>query len=266
MVVVYGRPSFEGGSLGGPAAGAPRRAVQGAVAGQAIPAGRGNGAVPRSDGVTTVLIVDDHVTLSGALAITLDAQPGIRCVGTATSLAMALSLVTTLQPDVILLDVVLPDGDGIDAIPSLLSARPGARVLVLTGHTDVDQLSRAAARGASGFLPKESPLDSITNAVRAAVTGQMLVDGATLAAILGRLAGTSRQPVAATGNVPELTRREADVLRLMGAGHDPHTIARMLGITINTCRGYQKSLMAKLDAHSQLEAVVIGTRLGLIGH
>jgi DNA-binding NarL/FixJ family response regulator len=213
---------------------------------------------------TSVLVVDDHLALSGALAIAIDAYRDLRCVGTAPSLAAARPLVASLRPDVVLLDVLLPDGDGIDAIPGLLELNAGTRVLVLTGHTDVDLLSRAASRGASGFLPKESPVSAIIGAIRAAVAGQMLVDGATLAAILGRLSTGARRTPDETEGTPELTRREADVLRLMGVGHDPHAIAQALGISIHTCRGYQKSMMAKLGAHSQLEAVVIGTRKGLI--
>jgi DNA-binding NarL/FixJ family response regulator len=214
--------------------------------------------------VTTVLVVDDHQALSGALAIAIDAYGDLRCVGTAPSLGAARPLVASLRPDVVLLDVLLPDGDGIDAIPGLLELHAGTRVLVLTGHTDVDLLSRAATRGASGFLPKESTVSAIIGAIRAAVTGQMLVDGATLAAILGRLSSGARRTPDETEGIPDLTRREADVLRLMGVGHDPHAIAKALGISIHTCRGYQKSMMAKLGAHSQLEAVVIGTRKGLI--
>ena len=102
------------------------------------------------------------------------------------------------------------------------------------------------------------------SAIRAAVAGQMLVDGPTLATILGRLADTSRRATPGPAAQVTLTRREADVLRLMGQGLDPQAISPVLGITLNTCRGYQKTLMAKLGAHSQLEAVVIGTRLGLL--
>lgn len=213
--------------------------------------------------VIRVLVVDDHAALAGALAYTIDGFPDLACVGTAGTLAAARSMVAELRPDVVLVDVVLPDGNGIDAIPGLLASGPGTRVLVLTGHTDVEQLSRAATRGASGFLPKESPIDAVIGAIRAAVAGQMLVDGATLASILGRFADVTRRP-AVTPAGPALTRREADVLGLMGQGLDPHAIAARLGISLNTCRGYQKSLLAKLGAHSQLEAVVIGTRLGLI--
>jgi DNA-binding NarL/FixJ family response regulator len=211
-----------------------------------------------------VLIVDDHASLSGALALAIDSHDGLRCVGCAPSLADGFAMAHELEPDVVLMDVFLPDGNGIDAIPSLLADRPGLRVLVLTGHTDVDLLSRAALHGASGFLPKESPVASIIGAIRAAGDGQMLVDGSTLASILGRLAQSSRQGTPRSDDTPPLTQRESDVLALMGEGLDPHAIAKALGISVHTCRGYQKALMAKLGAHSQLEAVVIGNRKGLI--
>jgi DNA-binding NarL/FixJ family response regulator len=211
----------------------------------------------------SVLIVDDHTALAGALAFTIDGYADLRSVGTAATLAEALAMIIQLRPDVVLMDVLLPDGNGIEAIPSVVKASPSTRVLVLTGHTDVDLLSSAASHGASGFLPKESSINAVISAIRAAVAGQMLVDGPTLATILGRLADTSRRAAPAPAEVV-LTRREADVLRLMGQGLDPQAISPLLGITLNTCRGYQKSLMAKLGAHSQLEAVVIGTRLGLL--
>ncbi len=210
-----------------------------------------------------VLIVDDHAALAGALAMTIDSYPDLACVGTVNTIGAALPRIAELKPDVVLMDVYLPDGNGIDAISRIVAAHPETRILVLTGHTDVDLLARAAAQGASGFLPKESTLPAVIGAIRAAVAGQMLVDGTTLASILGRLADTSRRG-AVSGDGPALTRREADVLRLMGHGLDPHAIARALGISLNTCRGYQKGVLAKLGAHSQLEAVVIGTRRGLI--
>lgn len=218
---------------------------------------------PSGTGTIRVLIIDDHSALAGALAFTIDGYPDLRCVGTAGTLAEAMTMVDRLRPDVVLLDVLLPDGNGIEAIPSIVASDPSMRVLVLTGHTDVDQLSRAASHGASGFLPKESPIAAVINAIRAAVAGHMLVDGPTLATILGRLAETSRRATPSVASV-NLTRREADVLRLMGEGKDPQAISPLLGISLNTCRGYQKTLMAKLGAHSQLEAVVIGTRLGLL--
>jgi DNA-binding NarL/FixJ family response regulator len=184
--------------------------------------------------------VDDHLAFSGAVGIAIDAQEDMACAGSAGSVAEALGSVRRHPPDVILMDIFLPDGDGIDATARILAMSPETRVLILTGHTDVDVL----ARGAAG-------------------DGQLLVDGSTLAAILGRV----RRPAAAEPSTdqPALTRREHDVLWLMSEGLDPHAIARELGISLHTCRGYQKSIMAKLDAHSQLETVVIASRRGLIG-
>ena len=129
-----------------------------------------------------VLIVDDHASLAGAMAMAINGRAGMRCVGCVVSIAGA-TAVATLDPDVVLLDVFLPDGNGIEVIPELLAARPGVRILVPTGHTDVDALARAAAAGASGFLPRESTIEAVIGAIKAASDGQLLVDGTTLASI-----------------------------------------------------------------------------------
>jgi DNA-binding NarL/FixJ family response regulator len=236
----------------------------------ALPAEPSDGPSPRPEQQndperprTSVLIVDDHLAFSGAVGIAIDAHDDLACVGAASSVAEAMDSVRRDPPDVVLMDVHLPDGDGIDATEQVLALSPSTRVLILTGHTDVDVLARAASAGACGFLPKESPIGAVIRAIRAARDGQLLVDGTTLAAILGRVRrpGVAEPP----GDAPSLTRRERDVLGLMGQGLDPHAIAKELGISLHTCRGYQKSIMAKLDAHSQLETVVIATRRGLIG-
>ena len=231
-----------------------------------------NGSSPRSEPFadagnrrTSVLVVDDHLAFSGAVGIAIDAQDDMACVGAVASVAEALRSVGRQPPEVVLMDIYLPDGDGIEATERVLALSPGTRVLILTGHTDVDVLARAASAGACGFLPKESSIGTVIRAIRAAREGQLLVEGSTLAAILGRVGRPGPAASGQPGDAPSLTRRERDVLGLMGQGLDPHAIARELGISLHTCRGYQKSIMAKLDAHSQLETVVIATRRGLIG-
>jgi DNA-binding NarL/FixJ family response regulator len=214
---------------------------------------------------TRVLIVDDHLAFSGAIEIAINAQADMISVGDAASVAAALETVRRRTPDVVLMDVHLPDGDGIAATKEIVELGLGTRVLILTAHTDVEVMARAASAGACGFLPKESSVGAVLRAIRAAGEGQMVVDGSTLAAILGRL----HKPAAAASDplpsAPALTPREHHVLDLMGEGLDPHAIAGELGISLNTCRGYQKSILAKLGAHSQLEAVVVASRRGLIG-
>lgn len=213
---------------------------------------------------TRVLLVDDHRSFSEALAAAIDQFPDLACVGTPTTIRDAVTEMAQSKPDVVLVDIHLPDGDGIDAIATLRDGQPAARFLVMTGYTDVDVLARAATAGACGFLPKESSVRSILEAIRTARDGGMLVDGSTLAAILGRVGtqpGSARAKAVAESR---LTSRELDVLSLMRQGLDPHAIATRLTISLHTCRGYQKSILAKLDAHSQLEAVVIGARRGLV--
>ena len=213
---------------------------------------------------TRVLLVDDHRAFAEALAVAIDRNPDLACVGTPTTIAECLEVVQQTAPDVVLLDIYLPDGDGIDAIPSIRASDPDVRIVVMTGYTDVDVMARAATAGASGFLPKENSIAAVLSAIRAVRDGQMLVDGSTLAAILGRVSRSAPGPRGQGQGSNHLTTREQDVLDLMGQGLDPHAIAGRLGISLHTCRGYQKSILAKLEAHSQLEAVVVAARRGMI--
>ena len=226
---------------------------------------RPDGSPDSSTGKTRVLIVDDHLAFSGAVEMAINAQGDMISVGEAASVAAALDAVRREAPDVVLMDVHLPDGDGLEATKRIVELGLGTRVLILTAHTDVEVMSRAASAGACGFLPKESSVGAVLRAIRSAGDGQMVVDGSTLAAILGRLLRPATAPPDPLPITPPLTRREHDVLGLMGQGRDPHAIALELGISLNTCRGYQKSILAKLGAHSQLEAVVIASRRGVIG-
>jgi DNA-binding NarL/FixJ family response regulator len=220
---------------------------------------------PEADAAATrVLLIDDHRAFAESLALAIDQHEDLACVGTATTIEEGLAAVDAANPDVVLIDIYLPDGDGIDAIPAIRARSGEARILVMTGHTDLDGMTRAASAGAGGFLPKESSVGAVLTAIRAAHDGQMLIDGSTLAAILGRV---GRRPGGAGGSPTDeakLTPRELDVLDLMRQGLDPHAIAAHLGISLHTCRGYQKAILAKLGAHSQLEAVVIAARRGLI--
>jgi len=213
---------------------------------------------------TRVLLVDDHRVFSEALAGAVDHHPDFECVGTPTTIEECLAAVAETSPDVVLLDIYLPDGDGIDAIPRIRDLCPSARVVIMTGYTDVAVMARAASAGAAGFLPKESTIGTVLDSIRAVRDGAMLVDGSTLAAILGRVDRIPPGTRAGEQDAVRLTPRERDVLDLMGQGLDPHAVAEQLGISLHTCRGYEKSILAKLDAHSQLEAVVVAARRGLI--
>jgi DNA-binding NarL/FixJ family response regulator len=135
---------------------------------------------------------------------------------------------------------------------------PNAVVAVVTAHRDPDWVMRAAQAGASGFVPKDGSLSEMIDVLSRVRAGQMLVAPSTFAGGQPRAAVPTSQPR------PQLTPREQEVLDCLGHGMQVKAIARVLGITVQTCRGYVKALHAKLGVRSQLEAVVKGQQLGLL--
>jgi DNA-binding NarL/FixJ family response regulator len=162
------------------------------------------------------------------------------------------------------MDVYLPGVDGIEGTRHIKASNPATRVLILTGHTELDILTQAATAGASGFLPKESSLQEVIDAIRVPFDDKIVVESSTLAALIERLRDTERASARQAPNASRLTRRELEVLGLLREGLDPQTIASRLGISVHTTRGHVKSVLLKLGAHSQLEAVVIAAREGLL--
>jgi DNA-binding NarL/FixJ family response regulator len=203
-----------------------------------------------------VAVVDDHSTVSELMARALDDEPGIACVGTATSAAAALELVNRLRPDVVLMDVQLGSDDGLETTARLLAQHPELRVVILTARTDADLVTRAAHAGACSLLPKNGSLSDVLAALRTAPRDGLTVHPHLL-----------RELVTATtqeGPVPRLTDREREVLQLLAGGRTVHQIARLLALSEHTVRGHVKKLLQKLDAHSQLEAVAVATSRGLL--
>ena len=207
---------------------------------------------------TSVLVVDDHTTFSDLLAMALENEVDLTCVGTAASVSEALAKVKALSPDLVLMDVQLGDGDGIAATAELTALYPDLRVVVLTAHTDAALMQRAADAGACCLLPKNGSLPDMLQALRSSRRGGLVVHSALLTALV-----TSR-PRRSSDALPPMTRRERDVLRMLADGSDARVIAKNLGISVSTCRGYLKNLLLKLGAHSQLEAVVIAANHGLV--
>jgi DNA-binding NarL/FixJ family response regulator len=208
----------------------------------------------------TVLVVDDHQTFAELLAIALQGEQSLSYVGHARTSAEARELVSRLRPEVVLMDVQLPDLDGISTTERLVAEYPELRVVILTAHAEPSLIARAAVAGACGFLPKDGALRDVLQALRTAHRGGMVVPSHLLAGALNAGAARSGGPAPTS----MLTSREHDVLRLMARGLDARAIAGDLGISVHTCRGYVKSILSKLDTHSQLEAVMKAIRLGLL--
>lgn len=198
---------------------------------------------------STVLVVDDHRVFTDLLTLTLDMQPDVRCAAVAHTVAEGMAVAAATAFDVAIVDLQLPDGSGLDLVGPLLALRPQARVVVLTAHPRAVLAEQALAAGAVAFLAKDGALADILAAIRGADAGHPMV-----------CAGLPPDPAAEL----HLTPREHDVLRELGRGRDAARIAATLGISTYTTRDHIKSILAKLSAHSQLEAVVLAGRMGLV--
>ncbi|MGO4598190.1 response regulator [Terrabacter sp. 2RAF25] len=204
-----------------------------------------------------VAVVDDHRAVADAMAFAVDREDGLTCAGVAYSAGAALELLQREAPDAVLMDVRLGHDDGIDLTAELTKRLPHLRVIVLTAHLDQGLLSRAADAGACALLPKDGSWEDVIAAIHSAARDGFHVHPKLLRGLVGSQPARGLPPV-------DLTSREAEVLGLLAEGRDATEIARSLGISVLTSRGHIKSVLAKLGAHSQLEAVVTASRLGMV--
>lgn len=203
----------------------------------------------------TVLIVDDQRTFSDSIAVVIENEPDLRCVGTVSTGEAAVERCAAGLPDVILMDVDMPGMGGVEATRQIVDQNRDAHVVILTGVADATVLARAAGAGARAFLLKDAPVGDVLDAVRSTEPGRRMdVDPDAIERLLD----------APDGRQSPLTPRELEVLGLLATGQQPKQIARALGISLHTCRGYIKNILQALDAHSALEAVVDAHRRGLI--
>jgi DNA-binding NarL/FixJ family response regulator len=220
-------------------------------------------AVDSTDGLR-VLVVDDHRVVAESLSAVIAHEDDLVAAGSAYSVHELEDLLADACADVVLMDVMLPDGSGVDATTLVKERCPDASVLVMTAYPSIDLLAQAAAAGADGFLPKDADLVDMLGAIRAVAShGGMLITRGALSELLAHVQSARPEPEP-LGNGVSITSRERQVLDLLGEGLDPKSIARHLGISVHTSRGYVRSLLQKLGAHSQLEAVVIAARKGIL--
>jgi DNA-binding NarL/FixJ family response regulator len=208
---------------------------------------------------TRVLIADDHRTFAELFALGLEREPDLEAVGHARTASEAVQMTEALRPDLVIMDVRLGDGDGIEVTAQLTERYQDLRVIILTGHPDPAVVARAGRAGACGFLPKDGALDTMLHALRSARRGSLVLPPEML-----EMMAEANSQAAPASSVPTLTPRELQVLELLGLGLNPRTIAHRTGLSVEECRAQLASVMDKLGAHSQLEAVVTANRYGLI--
>ncbi|MFL6076171.1 MAG: response regulator [Mycobacteriales bacterium] len=202
--------------------------------------------------------MEDHDMVAEAIGLMLDQAAGIRVVARARSLASALSDLERHQPDVVVLDRRLPDGDGIEALAALAAAAPRARILVLTGEATAAVAARVAEAGGSGLVLKSARLRDLEAAVRQVAAGEVVFAPGLLPGVLDRLTGRVRRAGAT------LTAREWQTLLLLSEGASMAEITGRLGVARNTARNHIQRVLEKLGARSKLEAVAIARREGLL--
>lgn len=205
-----------------------------------------------------ILLVEDHDMVAEAIRLALERSPDLQIVGHAASVASALADARQCEPDVVLMDRRLPDGDGVTAIADLLALRPDARVLVLAGEGSASVAARVVETGGAGLILKARGLSELEDAVRRAAAGEVVFSQELLGDVLGRLAG--RTPSLGAN----LTPRERQALQLLGQGRTTAEISDQLGVALNTGRNHIQRVLEKLGARSQLEAVAIARREGLL--
>lgn len=210
------------------------------------------------NGPIRLLIVDDHSIVREGLRAFLRLQDGIEVVGEAAAADEAVREAASLSPDVVILDLVMPGGDGVGAIHRIIEAAPGARVLVLTSFADDSQIFAATAAGAAGYLLKDIDPQALADGIRDVHAGRPALHPAVAARLMQR--GT------AAGVVPhsDMTARERDVLRLMVEGLANKQIAQRLGIGEKTVKTHVSRVLAKLGVADRTQAAVLAIREGLV--
>jgi two-component system, NarL family, response regulator LiaR len=206
-----------------------------------------------------VLLVDDHAVVREGLRAFLELQEGIAVVGEAADGIEAIEGATRLCPDVILMDLVMPELDGVSAMRSLRERLPEARVIVLTSFLDDDKLLPALRAGAAGYLLKNAEPQEVARAIRAASAGQALIDPVVAARLVETLAADGDE-----NPLDRLTPREREVLVLIGRGFPNKLIARELDVSEKTVKTHVGHVLAKLGVSDRTQAAVFAVRSGLV--
>jgi DNA-binding NarL/FixJ family response regulator len=206
----------------------------------------------------TVFLLDDHEVVRRGVAELLAAEPDLQVVGEASTAAEALARAPAARPDVAVLDVRLPDGDGITVCRELRSQLPELRCLMLTSFSDDDALFDAIMAGAAGYVLKQIRGSDLVGAVRTVASGESLLDPRATARVLERMRSTaarSEDPLAA------LTEQEHTVLELIGAGLTNREIGERMFLAEKTVKNYVSHLLAKLGMQRRTQAAVLATEL-----
>lgn len=203
----------------------------------------------------TVLLVDDHDLIREGLRRAFERESDFEVVGEANDIESAIDMATKLEPQVVIIDIRLPDGSGLDATRKMRASAPGLGIVVLTMYAGDQHLFDALDAGASAFVPKSAPADDVISAARHAATSPTSFSA-------GNLADAMRRRLDPAS--PKLSPREMEVLALLKDGLAIGTIARRLYISESTAKSHVSKVYDKLGAANRAQAIMAAVRLGLI--
>jgi len=207
------------------------------------------------------MVVDDHAVVRKGVQAYLESQPELKVVGEAQDGRQALAVLQLLRntaslPDVVLMDVVMPEMDGVNAAERIAALYPGVRVVILTSFGELSRVRKAIEVGVVGYLLKDAAPDEIVAAIRAAAKGEMYLDGA----VTRRL---TRQMLVPSDSLMSLSARERDILVLVAAGKSNRQIAEELTISERTARTHVSNILAKLNLRSRTQAALLAIQQGI---
>jgi DNA-binding NarL/FixJ family response regulator len=211
----------------------------------------------------TLLIADDHPMVRAGLRSMLN-DSRIRIVGEASNGREALEMATTLQPRVALMDIRMPEMDGIQSLEAIRAAKLETRVIMVTTYRSTAYLLRSLSAGASGFVLKDISREELLAAVYSIAQGTSLVDSQFLQDVLRSLESAEKTDESPGELVEPLTAREMDILRLMVEGLTNQAIGDVLGLSAGTVKGYAQTVMHKLGTNDRTQAAVKAIRMGLV--
>jgi two-component system, NarL family, response regulator NreC len=211
---------------------------------------------------TRLLLVDDHAVIRLGLHMLLENEPDLEIAGEAETASDALQLITSLRPDVVLLDIGLPDMSGIEAAEQIKQLSPETAIVALTIHEDEEYFFKMLEAGASGYVPKRAAPEELLTAIRAAAVGEVYLYPSLAKLLVKDFLTQSRTEERESESV--LTDREQEVLTLLAEGMNNNEIAENLFISPKTVARHRENIMKKLNLHSRVELVKYAIRKGII--
>ncbi len=210
-----------------------------------------------------VVVVDDQELFRRGMTMLLGIEDGIEVVGEASNGRDGVAVATATVPDVILLDVRMPEQTGIETCAALKEAVPMAKIIMLTASDEEADLYEAVKSGASGYLLKDSSIEEVAQGIRVVNDGQSLISPSMAAKLIDEFK-TMSKPDRTTGPALKLTDRELEVLRAVARGLSNRDVATELAISENTVKNHVRNILEKLQLHSRVEAVMYAVRAKLV--